>query len=184
MLRDSLLLVSRSVVGGYVAAHGAQKLFGSFGGHGLEGTGGFFESVGLQPGKAMAAAAGVSELSGGTLTAAGLANPVGPAVVASTMAVAAGTVHTGSGAFAASNGPELPLANLAACLALAAAGPGRFSIDRTARAMMPPGTGAVVFAAGGAVAAAVIGWAQVKSPADETDQEKAGAGASPETEAG
>ena len=77
----------------------------------------------------MAAAAGVSELAGGTLTAAGLANPVGPAAIASTMAVAAGTVHTGNGAFAASNGPEPPLSNLVACLALAAGGPGRFSVD-------------------------------------------------------
>jgi putative oxidoreductase len=129
-MSDLALLGARVVVGGYLAAHGAQKLFGSFGGHGLEGTGGFFESLGLTPGRQMAATAGASELGGGVLTAAGLAHPVGPLAIASTMGVAATTAHRSKGAFSTTGGPELPLANLAAAAALAAAGPGRYSLDR------------------------------------------------------
>lgn len=129
-MSDVALLGARLVVGGYLAAHGAQKLFGTFGGHGLEGTGGFFESLGLTPGRRMAVAAGASELGGGALTAAGLAHPLGPVAIASTMAVAASTAHRRQGAFATTNGPELPLTNLAAAAALAAVGPGRFSLDR------------------------------------------------------
>lgn len=129
-MSDLALLGARVVVGGYLAAHGAQKLFGAFGGHGLAGTGGFFESLGLTPGRRMAAAAGASELGGGVLTAAGLAHPAGPLAIASTMGVAAATAHRSKGAFSTTGGPELPLTNLAAASALAAAGPGRYSLDR------------------------------------------------------
>ena len=75
-----------------------------------------------------ATAAGLSELGGGLLTVAGLASPVGPVAIAGTMAVA-GTTHRASGPFAANRGYELPATNLAAALALAAAGPGRYSLD-------------------------------------------------------
>lgn len=129
-MSDAALLGARMLVGGYLAAHGAQKLFGKFGGHGLEGTGGWMASLGLTPGRPMAAAAGGAELGGGLLVAAGLAHPVGPLAVASTMAVAAGTAHRGQGAFTATGGPELPLTNMAAAVALGAAGPGRYSADR------------------------------------------------------
>jgi len=127
-IRDVALLVSRAVVGGYLAAHGAQKLFGTLGGHGIEPTAAAFERLGLRPGRVTATAAGLSELGGGLLTAAGLASPVGPAAIAGTMAVASAT-HRASGPFAANRGYELPATNLAAALALAVAGPGRYSID-------------------------------------------------------
>jgi len=75
------LLVVRVVVGVLVAAHGAQKLFGWFGGHGLDGTAGFLESMGYRPGRPMALAAGLGELGGGALLAAGLLTPLGVAAV-------------------------------------------------------------------------------------------------------
>jgi putative oxidoreductase len=151
MLRDLALLGSRSVLGGYLAAHGAQKLFGAFGGHGLEGTGGFFESLGLAPGKEMAAAAGASELGGGALTVLGHLHPAGPVAIASTMGVAAATAHRGNGPLAADGGPELPLVNMAAALALAACGPGRLTVGKR----LPGWAGAVLAAAGAGAAVAI-----------------------------
>jgi putative oxidoreductase len=127
-IRDVALLTSRVVLGGYLAAHGAQKLFGTFGGHGIEPTAAAFEGLGLRPGRVTATAAGLSELGGGLLTVAGLASPVGPAAIAGTMVVASVT-HRASGPFAANRGYELPATNLAAALALATAGPGRYSLD-------------------------------------------------------
>jgi putative oxidoreductase len=127
-IRDIAMLASRAVLGGYLAAHGAQKLFGTFGGHGIEPTAAAFEGLGLRPGRVTATAAGVAELGGGLLTAAGLASPVGPAAIAGTMVVASAT-HRAGGPFSANRGYELPATNLAAALALAATGPGRYSLD-------------------------------------------------------
>src|SRR5215213_3087085 len=105
-------LVLRLVLGSYLAAHGAQKLFGSFGGHGLEGTGKFFETIGLKPGRQMAALSGAAEFGGGVLTATGIAHPLGPIALTSVMA-AAGSTHVPKGPLAAQGGFELPLTNLA-----------------------------------------------------------------------
>jgi putative oxidoreductase len=127
-IRDITLLASRAVLGGYLAAHGAQKLFGTFGGHGIEPTAAAFDRLGLRPGRVTATAAGLSELGGGLLTIAGLASPAGPVAIAGTMAVASAT-HRASGPFAANRGYELPATNLATALALAVAGPGRYSLD-------------------------------------------------------
>ncbi len=136
-MRDFALLIARGVVGGYVAAHGAQKLFGTFGGRGLEGTGAGFARMGLEPGPPMAALAGVNELGGGALTALGLGGPIGPIAVAATMATAAGTAHRGKGAFAQSGGPELPIANIATAVALAGTGFGRYSLDHLLSLRVP-----------------------------------------------
>ena len=127
-MRDIALLASRAVLGGYLAAHGAQKLFGTFGGHGLKPTAAAFDRLGLRPGQVTATAAGLSELGGGLLTIAGLASPAGPVAIAGTMAVASAT-HRANGPFAGNGGYELAATNLAAALALAAAGPGRYSLD-------------------------------------------------------
>jgi putative oxidoreductase len=127
-MRDITLLASRAVLGGYLAAHGAQKLFGTFGGHGLGPTAAGFHRLGLRPGRVTATAAGLSELGGGLLTIAGLASPAGPVAIAGTMAVAS-TTHRANGPFAANRGYELPATNLAAALALAVTGPGRYSLD-------------------------------------------------------
>jgi len=103
------LLMLRLVVGLAMAAHGSQKLFGWFGGHGLAGTGGFFEMLGFKPGRLFALAAGATEVLSGILVAAGFLGPIGPALMLSVMIVAAVTVHWKHGYFAQSNGIELPL---------------------------------------------------------------------------
>lgn len=126
---DLGLLVARLVLGPLMAAHGAQKLFGWFGGHGLPGTGGFFESLGFRPGRLFALAAGLGEAGSGILLALGLLGPVGPALMLSVMTVAIVSVHWHNGLFATSNGIELPLLYAAGAVALAFTGPGAYSVD-------------------------------------------------------
>jgi putative oxidoreductase len=125
---DLGFLVARLVLGPLMAAHGAQKLFGWFGGYGLAGVSGWLESIGYKPGRLFALAAGLSEFAGGLLIAAGLFGPVGPALVIATMIVAAGSVHWPN-VFAASNGIELPLVYGVGAAALALTGPGVYSLD-------------------------------------------------------
>jgi putative oxidoreductase len=125
---DLGLLVARLVLGSLMAAHGAQKLFGWFGGYGLTGVGAWLESIGYKPGKLFALAAGLSEFAGGLLIAAGLLGPVGPALVIATMIVAAGSVHWPN-VFAASNGIELPLVYGVGAAALALTRFGAYSLD-------------------------------------------------------
>jgi putative oxidoreductase len=122
-MRSIGLLISRVIFGSYLAVHGAQKLFGSFGGHGLEATGAGFESMGMKPGKVMATIAGASELGGGVLTATGIADPLGPLAIAGTMVVAS-TVHRKQGPLSSNGGFELPLTNFAVAAALLASGTG------------------------------------------------------------
>src|ERR1700680_3344971 len=97
------LLLVRLVIGLGFAGHGAQKLFGWFGGYGIAGTGGFLESMGFRPGATFALAAGLAEFLGGLLIAFGLGGPIGPMLVISAMVVAIVTVHIRNGFFAASN---------------------------------------------------------------------------------
>lgn len=126
---DLGLLTLRLTVGGLMAGHGAQKLFGSFGGSGLEGTAGWLESLGLKPGRPWAVLAGGSELASGLLTAAGLLHPVGPLSIFGPMTMAWTKVHADKPIWVTSGGAELPLVNMAAATALALAGPGRLSLD-------------------------------------------------------
>ena len=121
--------IIRVGIGSALFAHGAQKLFGLFGGGGLEGTGQFFESIGISPGKRTALIAGLGEAGGGVALALGLGTPAGAAAAAATMTVAA-SQHTSNGFFNADGGFELP-----ATLGLTAAtflisGPGAVSLDR------------------------------------------------------
>jgi len=144
---DTGLLIARLILGLGLAAHGAQKLFGWFGGYGLKGTGGFFEGLGFRPGALFAAAAGLGELGGGLLTAAGFLGPVGPALIIVVMLVAMVTVHWKNGFFAGKNGIELALMNSAGLLAIAFAGPGAYSLDRvlgTSQLWQPSTTWAVI----------------------------------------
>ncbi|MEU6475509.1 DoxX family membrane protein [Streptomyces sp. NPDC047017] len=126
--RDLGLLLLRLGTGGVLAAHGAQKLLGWFGGAGLEGTGRFMESVGYRPGKASAMAAGVAEAGGGLLLALGLATPAAGAAAAGAMAGAA-AVHTPHGFFAQSGGYEYAASLGLTTCGLAVSGPGRLSLD-------------------------------------------------------
>ena len=123
------LLVLRLVVGLAMAAHGSQKLFGWFGGHGLAGTGGFFEMIGFKPGRLFALLAGATEVTSGILIAAGFLGPIGPALMLSVMIVAAVSVHLKNGFFAQSGGIEVAVLFAVAAVALAFTGFGKFSID-------------------------------------------------------
>lgn len=141
--RNIAVLASRTVLGAYLAAHGAQKLFGAFDGRGIQATAAGFERIGLRPGALFARVAGASELGGGLLTAVGAASPLGPVVLAATMAVASST-HRANGPFAAKGGYELPLTNGAAALALAVTGPGLFSVDGITGKRLPRPLAALV----------------------------------------
>ena len=123
------LLVARLILGTLMAAHGSQKLLGWFGGHGLAGTGGFFEALGFRPGILFAAIASSTEVLSGALVGLGLFGPIGPALMVSVMIVAAISVHWEHGVFAQNSGIEVPLLYAAGAVALALTGPGLFSLD-------------------------------------------------------
>ncbi|WP_069885540.1 DoxX family protein [Streptomyces luteocolor] len=168
--RDLGLLLLRAGTGGVLAAHGAQKLFGWFGGGGIEGTGAFMESVGYAPGKLNAVVAGLSEAGGGLLLALGLATPAAGAAAAGAMAGAT-AVHTPNGFFSQGGGYEYPAFLGLASAALAVTGPGRYSADhalshRLNRAWMVPAA-----LAGTAVGVLVTLGARKRNVAAEASEE-------------
>ena len=111
-------------------AHGAQKLFGWYGGYGLEGTAGWMASIGLEPGMLMAAMAGSAEFFGGLLLVTGLLVRPAALILALTMLIAIVTVHLENGLFMSNNGYEFGLALLAISVALVFRGAGSLSADR------------------------------------------------------
>jgi putative oxidoreductase len=123
-------LILRVPMGVIFSAHGAQKLFGWFGGYGLEGTGQFMASMGLNPGIVMAALAGSAEFFGGLALLLGILTRPAAAVLAFTMLVALVSVHLSNGLFMANNGYEFALALLAMSLSIVICGGGAFSLDR------------------------------------------------------
>jgi putative oxidoreductase len=123
------LLVLRVVIGALFFGHGAQKLFGWFGGYGLAGTGGFFEQIGFPHGKRQAALAGLAEAGGGVLLALGLLTPLAAALITSVMVVAVSKVHFAKGVWNQDGGFEYNLVLVAAAFALAAVGAGSWSLD-------------------------------------------------------
>ena len=125
---DTGLLILRVVLGLLLIGHGSQKLFGAFGGHGLDGTGGFFHSIGFRPGRPMALVAGLSEAGAGLLLALGLLTPLAVAGIVGTLFVA-GSVHAKGGLWGQNGGYELPLVYSVAAVALAFTGPGGYSLD-------------------------------------------------------
>jgi len=162
---DAGLLIGRAVFGGLMAAHGAQKYFGWFGGHGLDAVAGMFESLGFRPGRLFARAAALSELAAGLLIVAGLLGPVGPALMLSVMIVAAVSVHWQHGLFAMSNGIEMPLLYAAAAVVFALTGPGTYSLDAVLGlgALSTPAVTGLALAIG--VAGALANLAVRKAPA-------------------
>ena len=126
---DIGLLLLRLTLGLTLAAHGTQKLFGWFGGPGLDATGQFFEMIGFIPGRRCAVRAGLAETGGGLLLALGLLTPVAAALPFSVMLVAAVTVHIKKGFFAQNGGYEYTLVLGIAALTLAFTGPGSLSLD-------------------------------------------------------
>ncbi|MGW7520483.1 DoxX family protein [Streptomyces sp. NPDC054796] len=182
--KDLGLLALRAGTGGVLFAHGAQKLFGWFGGHGLEATAGAMEHMGFHPGKQSALAAGAGEAGGGALLALGLGTPAAGAAAAGAMAGAV-AVHAPAGFFATSGGYEYPalLGFVAAGLALT--GPGRYSLDRlTGHRLDQPWTMALAFT-GTAVAAATVlsrrNRAQAAEPAEDPDPDSDAAASSAST---
>ncbi len=124
------ILILRLALGLVLAAHGAQKLFGWFGGHGLRRTGQFFASLGFRPGTFHALVAGVAEAVGGLLVAAGLLTPLGTAASVGVMVAAIVFVHLRNGFFAQSGGVEYPLLITLAAVAISYMGAGAYSLDR------------------------------------------------------
>jgi putative oxidoreductase len=137
MWGDIGLLILRLVVGLLLAGHGAQKLFGWFGGPGLKGVAGWLDSIGLRPPMFWAIMAGLSEFGGGLLLALGLLNPIGSLGIIAAMLMAILVVHWGQGLWNENRGSELPLTNLAVALALALTGPGAYSLDAALGVALP-----------------------------------------------
>jgi putative oxidoreductase len=123
-------LILRVPVGLILAAHGAQKLFGWFGGNGLAGTAGWMSSIGIEPGYMMAILAGSAEFFGGLALILGLLTRPAAVAAAFTMLVAIFSVHISNGLFAANNGYEYALTLMVALIALAVQGGGQLSVDQ------------------------------------------------------
>lgn len=128
MLDVGLLLI-RLVVGILFIGHGAQKLFGMFGGYGPNGTGGWMESIGIKPGVLMAVLAGLMEFGGGLLFTLGLLTPLAVVLIALAMLGAIVKVHFKNGLWATANGYEYPLVLLVVVIGIALTGAGAYSVD-------------------------------------------------------
>jgi putative oxidoreductase len=122
-------LVLRLVVGGFFVGHGTQKLFGWFGGNGLDATAQGFHKMGLRPGRVQAIAAGAGEAGGGAGLALGLATPFSAAVLISVMLTAINRVHLKNGPWTTNGGYEYNVVLIVAALTVAELGPGKLSVD-------------------------------------------------------
>lgn len=164
---DLGLLIIRVVVGLLVAGHGAQKLFGWFGGYGLRGTAGWMGSMGLRPAVPWTLLAGGSEFGGGLLLALGLLSPLGPLGVIAAMLTAIILVHWPK-VWASDNGMEYPLVNAAAALGVGLAGPGAHALDSALGISLPEpltfGVGLVLVALGVLVAKSMAYQAKQRVP--------------------
>ena len=153
------LLLIRLVVGLILAAHGSQKLFGWFGGWGIEGTGKAFAQMGFVPGRRSAILAGLAETGAGLLLVLGAASPLAAAIAGSVMLVAIVSAHLKQGFFTSNGGYEFPLLLGLAALSLAFTGPGRVSVH----ALLGLGTAGWVWGAAAVVAAIGAGGVQLAS---------------------
>ncbi|WP_418960278.1 DoxX family membrane protein [Streptomyces tritici] len=169
--RDLGLLVLRVGTGAVLAAHGTQKLFGWFGGGGLEGTAKAMEAMGFRPGRPSALAAGLGEAGGGALLALGLATPAAGAAAAGAMAGAV-SVHAPAGFFAQSGGFEYPAFLGFSAAAIGLAGAGRYSLDHvTDHVLDQPWVVAVAFIGTALAAAAVVGRRIVEQEEGEPEEQ-------------
>lgn len=165
---DIGLLALRMTVGGLMAGHGAQKLFGAFGGFGVEGTAGWLESMGLKPGKVWAYMAGGGEFASGLSLALGLLTPVGATSLFGPMVMAWHKAHAGKPIWVTAGGAELPLTYMAAAVAIALAGPGKYSLDEAFDIEVP--TWLTGLAIGGVAAGVVAGvMAKPEPPQEQVD---------------
>jgi len=127
-MMDTGLLIIRLIIGLTFAAHGTQKLFGWFGRHGIAGTGGWFESIGMKPGKALAITAGLAELIGGLLFAGGVFLWIAVILIIGSMLVAIVKVHGANGYWVTQNGYEYNMALIVIALGVAMIGAGDYSL--------------------------------------------------------
>ena len=127
---DAGMLALRVVVGSFMALQGEQKLFNWFGGGGLEGTAAFFASAGYAPAYPLAVLAGLTELIGGLLLAAGLLTPLASAALVGVMANAVAVTLTSVGFWSKDGGAEYPIVVALIAVCVTAIGPGRYSLDR------------------------------------------------------
>ena len=158
-------LAIRGVIGPLFVGHGTQKLFGWFGGHGLEGTSGFFEQgLGLRPGKRHASAAGVSEALGGALLTLGALTPLAAGMISGTMITAIRKVHASKGPWVTEGGYEYNAVILAAMVAISEHGPGPVSVDRALFPRMK-GMGWAMLQLAAATAGSYLGTEKLNAPA-------------------
>lgn len=174
-------LLLRLLVGGFFIGHGTQKLFGWFGGNGLEGTAEGFEQLGLKPGKAHAALAGVAEAGGGAALALGLETPLAAAAITATMLTAIRTVHIKNGPWATNGGYEYNAVLIAVALTLAELGPGPISLD-AARERERAGLGWALASAGAGAAGALGAYVATAAQPPILDASTNGGVASPSQE--
>ncbi len=149
-------VLARTTIGGLFVGHGLQKLFGWFGGGGIDGTADMFEHLGLHPARRNAVAAGVSETAGGAQLFAGLATPLAAATLTATMLTAIRRVHLPRGPWNSNGGYEYNLVLIAAVLAIAEEGPGRPSLDAALGIERRGTRWAVAAGAGGALGALAV----------------------------
>lgn len=133
---DLAILLIRVVFGLTVAAHGAQKLFGAFGGYGIKGVAGWLGSMGFRPAVLWTWLAGLTEFGGGLLMALGFLGPIGALGVISAMLVAIIAAHWGK-FFSTNQGMEYPLTLAVAALAVVISGPGAYSLDAVTGLTLP-----------------------------------------------
>ncbi len=172
---NTALLIGRVFFGLGIAGHGAQKLFGWFGGYGLAGTSGFFEQLGFRPGRTFATAAALAESVGGALVALGFLGPAGPAMVLLVMLVATMVVHLKNGFFVDKNGVELPMLYAMGALVLAFTGPGAYSLDRVLGLGSLSNERAATLCVGAAVLGALLNVAARRAPTQAQPQSQASA---------
>jgi putative oxidoreductase len=161
-------LLLRVTIGALFVGHGTQKLFGWFGGHGLDATANMFDSIGMRPGNRNAIAAGVAEAGGGAALAAGFATPLAAATLTSVMLTAINRVHLKNGPWITNGGYEYNVVLIAAVLALAEVGPGELSLDHAlGQERIGPGWAVLALALGvaGAVGAHIAAESTPAPPA-------------------
>ncbi len=161
-------VLARMTIGGLFIGHGTQKLFGWFGGHGLEGTAGVMDNLELRPPRHNALAAGISETAGGALLAAGALTPVAGAMLTGSMTTAIRKVHLDKGFWNTGGGYEFNLALVAAAIALVDAGPGRPSVDEALGLKLKGSGWALAALVGGVAASTAVIELGRRTPAKET----------------
>jgi putative oxidoreductase len=153
------LFILRAAIGLTFAAHGAQKVFGWWGGPGLAGWRGAIEQMGFQPARIFAPLSALVELVGGIVLAIGLLTPFMTAVLVAQTVVIIGQVHWGNGFFNTRSGIEFPLLLGLIAVAVGLAGPGAISLDALLGLTQP-----AALRVGLLVAGALVGLASLQIP--------------------